>query len=63
MTLPQWMALLVGKSRHFLTGKGYIGLMRILGFLLLVFAGFFFMMPLFFLKYHRIGWREIKCAF
>ncbi len=36
------MALLVGKSRRFLTGKGYVWLMRILGILLLVFAGFLF---------------------
>ena len=36
------MAVLVGNSRHFLTGKGYVWTMRILGILLFVFAGILF---------------------
>lgn len=36
------MAVLVGKSRHFISGRGYVWAMRILGLFLFVFAGFLF---------------------
>jgi len=51
------LAILVGKSRTFLTGNKYIFTMRLLGVILIIVAGFLFRDG-----FHMLGILLIKCA-